>query len=84
MLEELGFVLCGERLGLGAEGSLCGFVEWRWRGGARGDGDADFGEEVFLPSGGADAEKADGLVALVLELVWGVGGDVEGLAGGGY
>ena len=63
---------------------MCGFVEWGWWGGACGDGDADFGEEVFLSGGGADAEKADGLVALVLELVWSVGGNVEGLSGGGY
>jgi hypothetical protein len=84
--QQFGFIFWREGLGPGGEGGLIGGSEWRRRCGAGSYGDADFGEEVFLTGGRADAEEADGLAGDVFELVRGVGGDVEGFAGfnGGF
>ena len=74
MLQDGGFVFCGECFGFGYELCLSFFVEFGRSCGTGGDRDAHLREEFFLARGRANAEEARRFFAGVAELVWGVGG----------
>src|ERR1700730_2792143 len=79
-MKEFDPVFPGQGFGFGLEGGLSGFVEFGRRGCSSGYGDAYFHEEFFLACRRADAEQAGWASGCVMELVWSVGGDVDGFA----
>lgn len=82
MFEQLCAVLGRESRYFFPERRLSGRVEWGWRGGASGDRNADFFEEILLTGGGADAQDPCRLDTGVTELVRCVRRYVERLACG--